>query len=50
MKINADKNFVKTMEASGYVIVNIGHDQVGKFMAEQKKINESIAKTLGLIK
>jgi len=36
MKINADKNFVKTMEASGYVIVNIGHDQVGKFMAEQK--------------
>ena len=50
MKINADKNFVKTMEAGGYVIVNIGHDQIGKFMAEQKKINESIAKTLGLIK
>ena len=50
MKINADKNFVKTMEAGGYVIVNIGHDQIGKFMAEQIKINESIAKTLGLIK
>lgn len=50
MKINADKNFVKTMEASGYVVVNIGHDQIDKFMAEQIKINESIAKTLGLIK
>ena len=50
MKINADKNFIKTMEDGGYVVVNIGHDQVDKFMAEQKKINESIAKSLGLIK
>jgi tripartite-type tricarboxylate transporter receptor subunit TctC len=50
MKINADPSFKKKMEDGAFVVVNIGHDKIDSFMAEQKKANEKIAKELGLIK
>lgn len=50
MKINADPSFKKKMEDGAFVVVNIGHDKIKGFMAEQKKANEKIAKELGLIK
>ena len=50
MKINADPAFIKQMEDNAFVLVNIGHKEMKKFMKEQIKENEKIAKELGLIK
>ena len=33
-----------------FVVVNIGHKDVKKFMKQQQKANKAIAKELGLIK
>ena len=49
MKINSDPAFVKQMEDNAFVVVNIGHKDVKKFMEQQQKANEAIAKELGLI-
>ena len=38
------------MEDGAIVVVNIGHNKIKKFMRDQKKANEAIAKDLGLIK
>jgi hypothetical protein len=50
MKINADPAFIKQMEDNAFVVVNIGHNKIKKFMKDQQKANEAIAKELGLIK
>jgi len=50
MKINADPAFIKQMEDNAFVVVNIGHNEIKKFMKDQQKANETIAKELGLIK
>jgi tripartite-type tricarboxylate transporter receptor subunit TctC len=50
MKINADPAFIKQMEDNAFVVVNIGHNKIDKFMKDQQKANEAIAKELGLIK
>ena len=38
------------MEDNAFVVVNIGHKDVKKFMKQQQKANKAIAKELGLIK
>ena len=48
MKINADPAFIKQMEDNAFVVVNIGHNKIKKFMKDQQKANEAIAKELGL--
>ena len=50
MKINSDSSFKQKMEDGAFVVVNIGHNKIKKFMRDQKKANEAIAKDLGLIK
>jgi tripartite-type tricarboxylate transporter receptor subunit TctC len=50
MKINSDPSFKQKMEDGAFVVVNIGHNKIKKFMKDQKKANEAIAKDLGLIK
>jgi len=50
MKINSDPAFIKQMEDNAFVVVNIGHKDVKKFMKQQQKANKAIAKELGLIK
>ena len=50
MKINYDPSFKQKMEDGAFVVVNIGHNKIKKFMKDQKKANEAIAKDLGLIK
>ena len=50
MKINSDPAFIKQMEDNAFVVVNIGHKKIKKFMKDQQKANEAIAKELGLIK
>ena len=50
MKINSDPSFKQKMEDGAFVVVNIGHNKIKKFMRDQKKANEAIAKDLGLIK
>ena len=50
MKINSDPAFIKQMEDNAFVVVNIGHKDVNKFMKQQQKANKAIAKELGLIK
>ena len=50
MKINSDPAFIKQMEDNAFVVVNIGHNKIKKFMKDQQKANEAIAKELGLIK
>ena len=49
MKINSDPAFIKQMEDNAFVVVNIGHKDVKKFMKQQQKAI-AIAKELGLIK
>ena len=50
MKINSDSSFKQKMEDGAFVVVNIGHNKIKKFMKDQQKANEAIAKELGLIK
>jgi hypothetical protein len=38
------------MEDNAFVVVNIGHKEMKKFMKKQMKANKAIAKELGLIK
>lgn len=47
-KINADPEFKKKMEDSGFVLTDISYDKMPKFMAEKKAEYSAIAKKLGI--
>lgn len=49
-KINKDPGFIKQMQDAGFVLTNIGYDQMDKFMAERKKFYTDIATKMGIVK
>ena len=49
-KINRDPAFIKSMEDKGFAMVDIGLDEMPKFMAERQKEYEAIAREMGIMK
>ena len=49
-KVNQDAGYRKKMTDAGFVIIDIGYDKMPAFMAEQRKIAESAAREVGLLK
>ncbi len=47
-KINADPDFKKKMEESGFVLTGISYEKMPKFMEEKKAEYSAIAKKLGI--
>jgi tripartite-type tricarboxylate transporter receptor subunit TctC len=49
-RINHDPDFIKRMEEGGFVVTNIGYDQIDAFMAQKKKELSAIAQQMGILK
>jgi tripartite-type tricarboxylate transporter receptor subunit TctC len=49
-KVNADPEFIRKMEESGFSMLNVGPAQMGEFMTEVKGRYESLAKEMGIVK
>lgn len=49
-KVNADPEFIRKMEESGFAMLNVGPGQMGSFMAEVKSRYEAIAREMGIVK
>jgi tripartite-type tricarboxylate transporter receptor subunit TctC len=49
-RINKDPAFIKSMEEKGFAMVDIGLDEMPKFMAERQKEYEAIAREMGITK
>ena len=49
-KINRDPAFIKSMEDKGFAMVDVGLDDMPKFMAERQKEYEEIAREMGIMK
>lgn len=49
-KINRDPAFIKSMEEKGFAMVDVGLDEMPKFMAERQKEYEAIAREMGITK
>ena len=49
-KINRDPAFIKSMEEKGFAMVNVGLEEMPKFMAERQKEYEAVAREMGIIK
>ena len=49
-KVNQDAGYRKRMVESGYVVTDIGYDQMNAFMAKESKENEAAAREVGLLK
>lgn len=49
-KVNADPEFIRKMEESGFSMLNVGPAQMGAFMAEVKGRYEALAKEMGIVK
>ncbi|MDX6751710.1 tripartite tricarboxylate transporter substrate binding protein [Geminicoccaceae bacterium 1502E] len=48
-QINAQEAFAKNMREGGYVLIDVGYDEVGAFMAEGGEKYREIARLLGLV-
>lgn len=49
-KVNQDAGYRKRMVDSGYVVTDIGYDQMAAFMAKESKEYEAAAREVGLLK
>lgn len=49
-KINKDPEFIAKMEESGFAMLDVGLDQMPKFMADRQKEYETIAREMGIVK
>lgn len=49
-KINQDPDFIKKMEENGFAMLNVGADEMPKFMADIKARYETLAKEMGITK
>lgn len=49
-KVNADPEFIRKMEESGFAMLNVGPAQMGPFMTEVKARYEALAKEMGIVK
>jgi tripartite-type tricarboxylate transporter receptor subunit TctC len=49
-KINKDPAFIKSMEEKGFAMVDVGLEEMPKFMAERQKEYEAIAREMGITK
>jgi len=49
-KINHDPAFIKAMEEKGFVMANVGLAEMPGFMAENQKLYEEIARSMGIVK
>lgn len=49
-KINRDPAFIKSMEEKGFAMVDVGLEEMPKFMAERQKEYEAIAREMGITK
>lgn len=47
-KINANPEFIKKMEESGFVLTNISYDKMDGFMAERTRIYSELAEKMGI--
>jgi len=49
-KINADPAFIKKMEDGGFAMLDVGPDQMARFMADIQRHYEALAKDIGIVK
>jgi tripartite-type tricarboxylate transporter receptor subunit TctC len=49
-KVNADPEFIRKMEESGFSMLNVGPAQMGVFMEEMKGRYKALAKEMGIVK
>lgn len=49
-RINKDPAFIKSMEDKGFAMIDVGLEDMPKFMAEQQKVYEAIAREMGITK
>jgi tripartite-type tricarboxylate transporter receptor subunit TctC len=49
-KVNADPEFIRKMEESGFAMLNVGPAQMGAFMTEVKGRYGALAKEMGIVK